>query len=254
MSTISSGVSTTTTFCPSCGIALEPGTRFCQQCGTAVSAALIQPATSAAPANVIVSPALDEFTELERLAAEHPEDESYQKLMAVHLHDDAMKDWWKDPKDGQYLCTAYKQIQYSRKQLNRAASLQFNDPQLRNSIENLRRLTETMEKRQYTGNWLQIVILGLFYIFPGVIWWYVNRRPAFLINRDYVREIQTGKHPGAGAKMGGAMEKVSNFFDSVTGGWGWIFSLIFMVVFSPVFMILAYKQNYLDVKRDFELS
>jgi hypothetical protein len=40
----------------------------------------------------------------------------------------------------------------------------------------------------------------------------------------------------------------------VTGGWGWIFSLVFMVVFSPVFMILAYKQNYLDVKRDFELS
>jgi hypothetical protein len=87
-----------------------------------------------------------------------------------------------------------------------------------------------------------------------VIWWYVNRRPAFLINRDYVREIQTGKHPGAGAKMGGAMEKVSNFFDSVTGGWGWIFSLVFMVVFSPVFMILAYKQNYLDAKKEYDVS
>jgi hypothetical protein len=172
----------------------------------------------------------------------------------VQLHDDAMKDWWKDPKDGQYLCTSFQQIQHARTQLNRAAGLRFHDPQLRADIEKLRKLTDSMEQRQYTGNWLQIVILAIFYIFPGVIWWYVNRRPAFLINRDYVREIQTGKHPGAGAKMGGAMEKVSNFFDSVTGGWGWIFSLVFMVVFSPVFMILAYKQNYLDVKRDFELS
>jgi hypothetical protein len=54
--------------------------------------------------------------------------------------------------------------------------------------------------------------------------------------------------------MGGAMEKVSNFFDSVTGGWGGVFALIFMVVFSPVFMILAYKQNYLDVKKEYDVS
>jgi hypothetical protein len=27
-----------------------------------------------------------------------------------------------------------------------------------------------------------------------------------------------------------------------------------MVVFSPVFMILAYKQNYLDVKQEYQVS
>jgi len=54
--------------------------------------------------------------------------------------------------------------------------------------------------------------------------------------------------------MGGAMEKVSDFFDSVTGGWGGWFALAFMVIFSPVFMILAYKQNYLDVKKEYQVS
>lgn len=253
MSSATSGINVGS-YCAGCGTSLEPGARFCPKCGAAVNAANAQANAPLPSAAISATVPTDEIAELERIAGEHPEDVSYQKLLAVQLHDDAMKDWWKDPKDGQYLCTSFQQIQHARTQLNRAASLQFNDTQLRNSIENLRRLTETMAKRQYTGNWLQIVILGLFYIFPGVIWWYVNRRPAFLINHDYVREIQTGKHPGAGAKMGGAMEKVSNFFDSVTGGWGWIFSLVFMVVFSPVFMILAYKQNYLDVKKEYDVS
>jgi hypothetical protein len=253
MSSAISGINVASN-CAGCGTSLEPGARFCPKCGAAVNTANAQTNAPLPSAAISATVPTDEIAELERIAGEHPEDVSYQKLLAVQLHDDAMKDWWKDPKDGQYLCTSFQQIQHARTQLNRAASLQFNDTQLRNSIENLRRLTETMAKRQYTGNWLQIVILGLFYIFPGVIWWYVNRRPAFLINHDYVREIQTGKHPGAGAKMGGAMEKVSNFFDSVTGGWGWIFSLVFMVVFSPVFMILAYKQNYLDVKKEYDIS
>jgi hypothetical protein len=253
---MSSGISgiNVASFCGGCGTPLEPSVRFCPKCGAAANTATSQanaPLPSAA--NTAMLPT-DEIAELERMAGEHPDDESYQKLLAVQLHDDAMKDWWKDPKDGQYLCTSFQQIQHAKTQLARAAALRFHDPQLSTDIEKLRKLADDMEQRQYTGNWLQIAILGLFWIFPGVIWWYVNRRPAFLINRDYVREFQTGKHPGAGAKMGGAMEKVSNFFDSVTGGWGWIFSLIFMVVFSPVFMILAYKQNYLDVKKEYQVS
>ncbi len=165
-----------------------------------------------------------------------------------------MKDWWQDPKDGRYLCTSWQQIQHAKTQLTRAASLRFHDPQLRTDIEKLRQLTDSMEVREYTGNWLQVVILGFFGIFPGVIWWVVNRRPVFLINRDYVRELQTGKHPGAGAKMGGAMEKVSNFFDEATGGWGGWFALAFMVIFSPIFMILAFKQNYLDIHKEYSAS
>jgi hypothetical protein len=198
--------------------------------------------------------AVDDITALERMVIEHPGDESYQKLLAIQLHDDAIRDWWKDPKDGHYLCTSWRQIRHARQQLDRATALKFNDAKVRADLAETRQLVESMDKRQYTGNWVQIVILGIFYIFPGWIWWYVNRRPTFLINRDYVKFSETGKHPSVGAKMGGAMEKVSNFFDSVTGGWGGWFALGFMIVFSPVFMIIAYKQNYLDVKKEYEIS
>ncbi len=240
--------------CDHCGNPLQANAKFCPKCGSAISGGAAQPTGPTLVAANPVKPSTDEVAELERALAEHPGDESYQKLLAVHLHDDAMKDWWKDPKDGRYLCTSARQIQYARKQLDRAAALNFNDPKLRADLEKMRQLVDSMEKRQYTGNWFQVVILGIFYIFPGVIWWYVNRRPAFLINRDYVKYAETGKHPSAGAKMGGAMEKVSNFFDSVTGGWGGWFALAFMIIFSPIFMILAYKQNYLDAKKEYELS
>jgi hypothetical protein len=253
MSTVSSGVRTST-ICAACGAALQSDTRFCQQCGAAVKSETMQPSTARVQAASLKTLASDQIAELQRLVAEHPEDQSYQKLLAVQLHDDAMKDWWKDPNDGSYLCTTFKQIQHARQQLARASGLRFNDPQLRTDIEKLRRLTESMAERTYTGNWLQVVILVFFGIFPGVIWWFVNRRPEFLINRDYVRELKTGKHPGAGARMGGAMEKVQNFFDTVTGGWGGWFALAFMVIFSPIFMILAFKQNYLDVQKEYEPS
>ena len=253
MSSIPSGT-TVVANCANCAGPLEPGTKFCPGCGVATGTLQV-PAPVVKPSIVVSSkPATDEISEMERIAAAHPEDESYQKLLAVQLHDDAMKDWWRNPEDGQNLCTSIGQIRHARMQLNRAAALQFNDPELRASIEKLRKVTDSMEQREYTGNWVQIVILGLFYIFPGVIWWYVNRRPAFLINLDYKKSIETGKHPGAGAKMGGAMEKVSDFFDSVTGGWGGWFALAFMVIFSPIFMLLAFKQNYLDVKREYEGS
>ncbi len=239
--------------CTHCGGSLSPRARFCARCGAAAGLPpeTIGPVPASPKGNVSTT---DDITALQRLVTQHPEDESYQKLLAVQLHDDAMKDWWKDPKDGQYLCTSARQIKYARKQLDRAASLTFVDPKLREDIEKTRHLVRHMEERQYTGNWFQILILGIFYIFPGVIWWFVNRRPLFLMNRDYVKYVESGKHPSAGAKMGGAMEKVSDFFDSVTGGWGGWFALAFMIIFSPIFMVLAFKQNYLDVQKEYEVS
>ena len=241
------------TFCTYCGTQLQPNTSFCSKCGASLAGSQ---QVSAAESSIAVAPASDgdEVAALEKMVAEHPGDESYQKLLAVQLHDDAMKDWWKDPKDGHYLCTSGRQIQYARRQLDRAATLHFNDPKLRTDLEKMRQLVDGMEKREYTGSWFHVIVLGFFYIFPGILWWYVNRRPAFLINRDYVRYSETGKHPAALAKMGGAMEKVSNAFDQIFGSWSFIPTLIVMVMLCPIFMILAYKQNYLDVKKEYEFS
>src|SRR4051794_31221305 len=217
------------TFCNHCGNVLQSGAKFCSKCGAPLSKPCLESSSSAPPPPLqgvpqTVSPS-DQLASLQRMVAEHPGDESYQKLLAMQLHDDAMRGWWKNPEDGRYLCISGQQILYARHQLDRAAALTFNDPGIRASLAQMRRLVDSMEQREYTGNWFQVVILGMFGIFPGVLWWYLNRRPAFLINRDYVRYSQTGKHPGVGPKMGGAMEKVSNFFDSITGGWGAWFSL-----------------------------
>jgi hypothetical protein len=241
--------------CNHCGTLLPVSGKFCSKCGSPLN----QPRSTSPAVPLPVVPAQsvsqsDHITTLQRMVAEHPGDESYQKLLAIQLHDDALRGWWKDPNEGQYLCTTGQQILHARRQLDRAAALTFNDPNLRASLAQMRHLVDSMEQREYTGNWFQVIILGFFGIFPGVIWWLVNRRPAFLINRDYVRYSQTGKHPGVGAKMGGAMEKVSDFFDSVSGGWGGWFALGFMVIFSPIFMIIAFKQNYLDVSKEFQTS
>lgn len=247
-----------TRHCTQCGDVVESDTRFCGNCGAPIGTptARVPSTQKVIPPTLATVPsgnsANDETADLEALVALHPEDESYQKLLAIQLHDDAMKDWWKDPKSGSLLCTTLQQIKHARKQLDRAASLHFNDPALRASLDKLRRTVDSQEVRSYTGNWFQIVLLGLFYFIPGYIWWYVNRRPEFLQNRDYMKYQKTGKEPGAFAKMGGSAEKVSNFFDTVTGGWGFIFAFIFMFICSPIMMWLAYKENYVEVKKEYE--
>jgi len=54
--------------------------------------------------------------------------------------------------------------------------------------------------------------------------------------------------------MGGLQGKVYDFFEKVGGEWGWLFGLVFMltigVLLSPIFMIIAYKQNYLDPQKE----
>lgn len=241
-------------FCTHCGTQLQPNGKFCSTCGGTTTATA---QAGGAPKPSVISIAGsggDEVAALEQMVAEHPDDPSYQKLLAVQLHDDAMRDWWKDPEDGQLLCTTARQIRYARRQIDRAEALRFDDPQLRAELAKMRQLVESMEKRVYSGSWFHVIVLGFFYIVPGVMWWFVNLRPNFLLNRDYVHQSETGKHPAALAKMGGAMEKVSNACEQIFGGWGFIPTLIVMVLLCPIFMVLAYKQNYMDVKKEYDAS
>lgn len=239
--------------CSKCGTALASGAKFCPKCGASATPAPPTPGIRVVTTPRVSSSARDEIGALEQNVAQNPNDESYKKLLAVALHDDAMKDWWEDPKDKSLLCTSYEGVTYARRQLKRAAELQFNDPALRKEIDRSLRLADSMEKRKFVGSWLMVVVLGFFYIVPGVIWWLVNRRPQYLINKDYMTHVKTGKHAGAAAKMGGIQGKIYEFFENINESWGWLLGLFFMltigVVLSPIFMILAYKQNYLDVKK-----
>jgi Flp pilus assembly protein TadD len=189
---------------------------------------------------------------LEPCVQKEPDNQTYQWFLAVAYHDYAMNDWWRDPKDGSLLCTSKKQVDHAKKYIALASQLRFEDQELKKAIAEMAQLADSMEQRKFCGNWFMVIFLGFFYVVPGYLWWYVNRRPVYLINRDYVVEVETGKNLSAGAKMGGLMGRIYSFFEA-TGEWGWLFGLAFMftfgIILSPVFMWMAYKENYLDPKR-----
>ena len=244
-----------TAHCAQCGTKLNAGGRFCPKCGASIAATSPEKVgTTAAPPPPTPVGAENEIAALEQSVANNPNDESYRKLLAVALHDDAMKDWVRDPTDKGWLCVSREGLNHARKQFKRASELNFTDPELRKQIDDGVRLADSMEERKFAGSWLMVVVLGLFYIVPGVVWWYVNRRPGYLVNKDYMEHARTGKHSGAAARMGGLQGKVYDFFEKVGGEWGWLFGLVFMltigVMLSPIFMIIAYKQNYLDPQKE----
>jgi hypothetical protein len=243
----SSGVGFSPAFCSNCGSKIEAGVKFCAGCGRPAGAAT-NPAGGTVPPTLVAAAHGDDIAALERGVAEHPNDESYRKLLAVALHDDAMKDWWEDPEDKELLCVSRQGIDHARAQLTRASQLQFNDPELRGHIEKSLRLVDSMEKRRYVGTWFMVIVLGFFGIFPGVIWWYVNRRLGYLMNRDYMMHAKTGKLTGATAKLGGIQAKIYEFFENL-GQFGWLFGFGIVLFLSPIFAILAYKENYLDPKK-----
>jgi hypothetical protein len=232
-------------YCTQCGKALQLGARFCDACGTTANLAKNQ----GGPSSSSLAGASD-IASLDRLAQEHPNDESYQKLLAVALHDESLANCERDPEDGSLLFTSIQQIRHAREQLTRALSLKFNDTQLRSKLEAALRDVNKMEQRKFVGSWFLVVVWGLFYIVPGVVFWAAFRRHRYLMNRDYIDHLRTGKHIGAGARIGGAMGKVYDFCDKISPDWGWIFGLAIFVILSPIFVLLAYKENYLDVKNE----
>jgi len=233
-------------YCTKCGKPLTPGVRFCAACGAAAGPTPSQSSLSTGTA----APSTSDVESLERSAQEHPDDESYQKLLAVALHDEALANCERDPKDGSLLFSSTLQISKAREQLTRALALKFSDVPLRSNLETALQDVNKMEQRKFVGSWFLVIIWGLFYIVPGVLAWAAFRRPRYLINRDYLDHLRTGKHIGAGARMGGAMGKVYDFWDKISPQWGWIFGLAIFVILSPIFVLLGFKENYLDVKKE----
>lgn len=245
---MSSGIATAgaVMYCTKCGKPLSSGVRFCAGCGAAVG----QEAPQSSPsAGGTAAPYTSDIASLERSVQEHPDDESYQKLLAVALNDESLANCERDPEDGSLLFTSIQQIRHAREQLTRALSLKFNDAQLRSNLEAALKDVDKMEQRKFVGSWFLVVIWGLFYIVPGIVFWAAFRRPRYLMNKDYLAHLRTGKHIGAGARMGGAMGKVYDFCDQISPQWGWVLGLVIFVMLSPIFVLLAFKENYWDVKK-----
>ncbi len=235
-----------TGYCTHCGKPVPSGARFCTACGGALGVSQPQKDSDSQSSAAGTS----DIESLERSAQEHPNDESYQKLLAVALHDESLANCERDPKDGSLLFSSIQQISKAKEQLTRALALKFNDTQLRSNLEAALKDVNNMEQRKFVGSWFLVVIWGLFYIIPGVVVWAAFRRPRYLINRDYLDHVRTGKHIGAGARIGGAMGKVYDFCDKISPEWGWIFGLAIFVMLSPIFVLLGFKENYLDVNKE----
>jgi hypothetical protein len=173
--------------------------------------------------------------------------------LAIALHDDAMKDWWTDPKDGELMCVSYVGFIHAKTRLEQARKLRIEDAELQQRLALMAQHVNSAERRKYAGSWLMVVVLSFFWIIPGVLWWLVNRRPGYLLNHDYMVHAKSGKISGAAARMGGLQGKIYDFFSALNDDWGWLFGLGFMltigVVLSPIFMIVAFKQNYLDAAK-----
>lgn len=232
--------------CTKCGKPLSPGVRFCAACGTTVG----QTPSKSSPSTGSAAPSTSDIERLEHSAREHPDDESYQKLLAVGLHDEALANCERDPKDGSLLFSSIQQTREAREHLTKALALKFNDSQLRSNLEAALKDVNKMEQRKFVGSWFLVIVWGLFYIIPGIAVWAAFRRPRYLINRDYLDHLRTGKHIGAGARIGGAMGKVYDFCDEISPAWGWILGLVIFIMLSPIFVLLGFKENYLDVKKE----
>ena len=46
------------------------------------------------------------------------------------------------------------------------------------------------------------------------------------------------------------MGKVYDFCDNISPSWGWIFGLAIFLMLSPILVLLAFKENYLDMKKE----
>jgi Flp pilus assembly protein TadD len=182
---------------------------------------------------------------LERCASEDPDNKSYQEFLAVAYHDGMIESWWKTP-EGNYLCCSKAQADQAREIIRKAKALNFDNEELRAVILKSERMVEDLYVRKFKGSWAFVVLFGLVYIVPGVLWWLVNRRPDYKINRDIKQIVEEGKKD---VLVGG---EVGAYFSALPPGFKWIaYSAprwgvwIAIICLSPfTFCYLAYD-NYL---------
>jgi Flp pilus assembly protein TadD len=154
---------------------------------------------------------------LERCAQEEPDNETYQWYLALAYHDGAVTSWWKNPQDGQYYCTSKAQADQAKAVIEKAKGLKFNDPELTGQLAATEKLVNGLYERQFKGSWAFVVLFGFFFfIVGGWLWWYVNRRPAYRINRDIKEVVEAGK---ADALVGG---ELGAYFSVLPPGFKWI--------------------------------
>jgi len=130
---------------------------------------------------------------LEQCVKEESQNEIYQWYLAIAYHDGMISSWWKNPNDGKFYCINKVQLDNSITMIKRAKELEYDDNKLKAQINDTEKHVLSMEEREFMGSWIMVIILGLCYVVPGLVWWFVNRRPRYKINRDIYDLIELGK-------------------------------------------------------------
>ncbi len=184
---------------------------------------------------------------LEQCVQKEPDNETYQWFLAAAYHDGTVTSWWKNPENGQYYCISKSQADEAQRIITKAKALKFDDPELRANIAKTEELINQLYIRQFKGSWAFVIIFGFFYIIPGVLWWIVNRRRGYKINKDIHDIVEMGK---ADALVGG---EVGAYYSALPPGLKWAaHSLprygvwILILICSPITFFYLLYDNYLS--------
>jgi tetratricopeptide (TPR) repeat protein len=130
---------------------------------------------------------------LERCVQEEPDNASYKWYLAIAYLESRFAGWVFDPEDRTYLCISKGQADTAKALVQKAKALNVEDPELAAEIGKADAGVEDLYKRRFTGSWIMVGFWTLCYIVPGILWYLVNLRPNYKINRDIYEVTQEGK-------------------------------------------------------------
>jgi len=174
---------------------------------------------------------------LEQCVAQEPNNEAYQWFLAIAYHDGMMVKWWKNPDGDSYYCISKQQADEARQTVEKIKALKFDDPEMSAQFAETEKLIQNLYTRKFVGSWVVVVFLGLFYIIPGVLWWFANRRPVYKINKD-VHYSATKR----GGKPVYALPPALQWLVDLFPGWG---ALIVVIALSPISLFYSLYDNYI---------
>jgi len=220
-------------------------------------ASQIEPATSmyrAAVAGIFVRHGMyrEGVDIMEQCVKEEPTNKSYKWLLALAYHEGMLNTWWKNPEDGLFYCISKEQADNAKAILDKIKTLDVDDNDMKKSIRETEELVRKMYERKFVGSWILVGIYSLFYVVPGVLWWFISRRTGYMINKDIYDLVEAGKMSDtvAGGEYG-------LYYSALPPGFKWAASLprfvvwILMIILSPISFLYNAYNNYRDDTRIF---
>lgn len=179
---------------------------------------------------------------LERCVAEDPENQGFQRLLAIGYIDSAYDNWTYVP-DGKVLpegryATERKHVTEAQEFAAKAERLRFDDASLRRHIAEVTTNVNSMLARQFYGSYAAPIFGGIMWSFffgLGLVfaplYFYAARPPKFVINKRLLR----GDLPAAGEPFSATSEGIG----------AWIGSNVMIGAFLPVMVVWNYVKNYM---------